>query len=105
PRADATLYVVPRLGTVSPWSSKATDIARVCDLPVTRIERGQAYLLEGVKGLDQAALDALHDRMTESVITDAAQLAHVFDAPARRSLRTVDVLKGGRAALEVANKD
>ena len=105
PRADLTLYVVPRLGTVSPWSSKATDIARVCGLPVQRIERGHAYLLDGVRALEPAAQQLLHDRMTESVLADAAGLARVFDAPARRGLRTVDVQGGGRAALEAANRD
>jgi phosphoribosylformylglycinamidine synthase len=105
PVADHTLYVVPRLGTVSPWSSKATDIARVCGLAVTRIERGHAVLLEGVSALPPAALDALHDRMTESVLGDFEALAHVFDAPARRGLRTVDVRAGGRSALEAANRE
>jgi phosphoribosylformylglycinamidine synthase len=105
PAADTTLYVVPRLGTVSPWSSKATDIARVCGLPAQRIERGQAWLLQGVRALPDGALGLLHDRMTESVLADAAGLAHVFDAPARRGLRTVDVQRGGRKALEAANRD
>ncbi|HUR39932.1 MAG TPA: phosphoribosylformylglycinamidine synthase [Verrucomicrobiae bacterium] len=105
PAADATLYVVPRLGTVSPWSSKATDIARVCGLAAKRIERGQALLLDGVKQLPPAALDALHDRMTESVLADAADLARVFDAQPPRALRSVDVRRGGRAALETANRD
>ena len=56
PGADCVLYVVPRLGTLSPWSSKATDIARVCGLAgVRRIERGRAYLIGGVDRLDAAA--------------------------------------------------
>jgi phosphoribosylformylglycinamidine synthase len=105
PAAEATLYVVPRLGTLSPWSSKATDIARVCGLPVARVERGHAVLLDGVRGLDAAARELLHDRMTESVLDDAAELARVFDAPPRRGLRTVPVARGGRAALEAANRD
>jgi phosphoribosylformylglycinamidine synthase len=105
PAAAATLYVVPRLGTVSPWSSKATDIARVCGLAVRRIELGRAFLIERAAALPPGALDELHDRMTESVLTDPAALAHVFDAPPRRALRHVDVLKGGRAALEAANRD
>ncbi|MGH8481072.1 MAG: phosphoribosylformylglycinamidine synthase, partial [Nevskiaceae bacterium] len=105
PPAAATFYVVPRLGTVSPWSSKATDIARVCGLAVRRVELGRACLVEGVASLPPAALEELHDRMTESVLTDPAALAHVFDAPPRRGLREVDVLKSGRAALEAANRD
>jgi phosphoribosylformylglycinamidine synthase len=105
PSATLTLYVVPRLGTVSPWSSKATDIARVCDLAVNRIELGRACLVEGVTALPPAALEELHDRMTESVLTEPDALAHVFDAPPRRGLREVDVRAGGKAALEAANRD
>jgi phosphoribosylformylglycinamidine synthase len=105
PAAATTLYVVPRLGTVSPWSSKATDIAHVCGLAVKRIELGRAVLVEKGGALPPAALDELHDRMTESVLDDAGALAHVFDAPPRRALRYVEVLKGGRAALEAANRD
>ncbi len=104
-RAERLLYVVPRLGTVSPWSSKATDIARVCGLAVKRIELGRAVMVESAAPLPAAALDELHDRMTESVLDHADALAHVFDAPARRELRHVGVLQGGKSALEAANRD
>ena len=98
PRADGAAYVVPRLGTLSPWSSKATDIARVCGLAgVKRIERGRAYLFGGVKGLPHELLAELHDPMTESVVTDAAQLSGVFAQQPARPLRTVDLLGGGKA--------
>ena len=105
PPAELTLFVVPRVGTTSPWCSKATDIARVCGLSVNRIERGRAYLFSGIQSLPPAALAELHDPMMESVLVDASALHHVFDAQPRRSLRTVDVLAGGKAALEAANKD
>ncbi len=106
PTADSTLYVVPRIGTLSPWASKATDIARVCGLAgVKRVERGRLYLLDGVNSVPAAALAELHDPMTESVLTACADLQHVFAIGARRSLRTVDVLAGGRAALVTANRD
>ncbi|HZP13714.1 MAG TPA: phosphoribosylformylglycinamidine synthase, partial [Nevskiaceae bacterium] len=106
PSADCLLYVVPRLGTLSPWSSKATDIARVCGLAgVRRIERGRAYLIGGVDQLDAAARAVLHDPMTESVLANATDLQHVFDEQPRRKLRSVDVLAGGRAALESANRE
>nr|WP_293000946.1 phosphoribosylformylglycinamidine synthase [Nevskia sp.] len=109
PTADAMLYVVPRIGTLSPWSSKATDIAKVCGLNgVKRVERGRLYLLsglDGVKALPAAALADLHDPMTESVLTASADLQHVFATGTRRSLRTVDVLAGGREALVNANRD
>ncbi|MFT4047547.1 MAG: phosphoribosylformylglycinamidine synthase [Solimonas sp.] len=105
-RADLALFVVPRVGTRSPWSSKATDITRVCGLSgVARVEQGRAFFLDGVTELPAAALDALHDPMTESVLRDASALRHVFDGQPRRALRTVDVLVGGRAALVAANRD
>ena len=106
PTAQTMLYVVPRLGTLSPWSSKATDIAKVCGLAgVQRVERGRLYLLDGVQSLPAAALADLHDPMTESVLTASADLQHVFATGARRALRTVDVLAGGREALVAANRD
>jgi phosphoribosylformylglycinamidine synthase len=100
------VFVVPRLGTVSPWSSKATDIARVCGLRgVQCVEWGRAYLPRGVSAFPPSALSELHDPMMESVLTDAADLQHVFDQLPRRALRSVPVLEGGRAALEQANRD
>ncbi len=105
-----SVYVVPRLGTLSPWSSKATDIAHVCGLPnLNRIERGVCYVLHGVAALNDAqspvVLDLLHDAMTENVLAGPEELPRVFDAPAPRSLRQVDVLSGGREALVEANRD
>ncbi len=104
--ADLVLYVVPRIGTMSPWSSKATDIARVCGLDgVQRIERGRVYRLSGVRELPESVLGDLHDPMMESVLTDADALHFVFDHQARRPLRRVDVLGGGAPALRQANAD
>ncbi|HUP91576.1 MAG TPA: phosphoribosylformylglycinamidine synthase [Solimonas sp.] len=103
---ELNLYVVPRLGTTSPWSSKATDIARVCGLDgVRRIEHGRAYRFSGVKELPAAALAELHDPMTESVLPEASALQRVFQPQPRRPLRSVDLLGGGAAALEAANRD
>ncbi|NGY06707.1 phosphoribosylformylglycinamidine synthase [Solimonas terrae] len=104
--AALTLFVVPRVGTLSPWSSKATDIARVCGLAgVRRIEQGRVYGFEGIDSLPDAALAVLHDPMTESVLRDELALRHVFDGQTRRALRTVDVQTGGRDALVAANRD
>ncbi|MFA5939027.1 MAG: phosphoribosylformylglycinamidine synthase [Sinimarinibacterium sp.] len=104
--ADLVLYVVPRVGTTSPWSSKATDIAKVCGLGgVRRIEHGRAYRFTGIRELPRAAWAALHDPMMESVLTGLDLLQHVFDAQPRRGLRTVDVLHGGAQALIAANRD
>jgi phosphoribosylformylglycinamidine synthase len=101
PAPGATLYlVVPRLGTVSPWSSKATDIARNCGLArVRRIERGVAYYVRGgARSAPVAAL--LHDRMTESVLADLAEAAALFRHVPPRPLGRIAL-----ADLERANRD
>lgn len=108
------IVVAPRLGTVSPWASKATDIAHNCGLGIHRVERVTEYritlksgLLGGTKTLSQAELiacaDLLHDRMTESVLLAREDAAHLFDEKTAQPLEHVDVLGQGRAALEVAN--
>jgi phosphoribosylformylglycinamidine synthase len=107
--AGRHLLVTPRVGTVSPWSSKATDIARVCGLPgVRRLERGTLYFLHGAETLGEARLRllaaVLHDRMTETVWIDHADPPPLGCSAAARPLRTV-ALGGGRAALERANLD
>ncbi len=115
--SDGPLIVVaPRLGTVSPWASKATDIAHNCGLAVKRVERVTEFrlvlksgLLGGAKPLGaeelQAAAALLHDRMTESVLLQRDDAAHLFDEQAARPMEQVDVLGQGRAALVAANKD
>jgi phosphoribosylformylglycinamidine synthase len=99
------LLVTPRLGTISPWSSKATDIARQCGLGelVRRIERGTAFHLHGDSGDAGAALGVLHDRMTEAVLTSFEQADLLFRHVAPKPLAEVDVAARGRAALEEAN--
>ena len=106
----STMWVVPRFGTISPWSSKATDIAHVCGLnKVQRIERGIAYTLH----LDRPLKDQekhcvavlLHDRMTESVVTSASLIERLFDTHEPKPLTTIDVISGGRGALEQANTE
>ncbi|MEZ5510383.1 MAG: phosphoribosylformylglycinamidine synthase, partial [Gammaproteobacteria bacterium] len=107
--AGQLLLVVPRPGTISPWSSKATDIAHNCGLAkVKRLERGIAYYVSSAAGLGGADLQALaailHDRMVEAVFTDLAQAAQLFRTDDPAPLTTVDILGGGRAALAEANK-
>jgi phosphoribosylformylglycinamidine synthase len=102
------LLVLPRPGTISPWSSKATDIAHNAGLDVVqRIERGVAYYLVGSKTLSEAQLDsikaAIHDRMVEAVYTDMEQASGLFQHNSPAPLTIVDVLKGGSDALEEAN--
>ncbi|HEX2660294.1 MAG TPA: phosphoribosylformylglycinamidine synthase, partial [Polyangia bacterium] len=102
--AAQRLLVVPRIGTISPWSSKATDIARGCGLTgVRRIERGIWYTLAGTV-VDAAALRAaLHDRMTESVLDRADEAAALFKHADPRPLALIPLQAQGRAALEQAN--
>jgi len=113
--ADGPLIVVaPRLGTVSPWASKATDIAHNCGLAIKRVERVTEYrltlksgLLGGAKPLGapelQAAAALLHDRMTESVLLHREDAVHLFDEQPGKPMEHVDVLGRGRSALEAAN--
>jgi len=112
----AFLLVTPRLGTVSPWASKATDIAHNCGLPVRRIERLVEYRVLMRKGLlsrpglldAQARLavaDVLHDRMTESVLQSRQAAADLFRELPAAPMVQVDVLRGGRAALEQADRE
>ena len=116
-RAAESFDVVPRLGTISPWASKATDIAHNCGLAqVARIERGTRYyvslrpgLLGGARALSAAARQQvaalLHDRMTESVIDSDTDPATLFRELPGKPLRSVALGAGGRAALVEANRD
>ncbi len=110
----AALWVMPRLGTVSPWASKATDIAHNCGLVLHRVERLVEYRVTLKTGLlsrptlkpDQlrAAADLLHDRMTEAVSLERAQAEALFTELHPAPMEHVDVLGGGRSALDTANK-
>ena len=107
--------VTPRLGTISPWASKATDIARNCGLDVFRVERITEYRVGLKSGLlggkpelspEQTAQIAalLHDRMTESVFATREEAQKLFSTLQAQPMEFVDVLGGGAAALEAANK-
>ncbi|HZV54536.1 MAG TPA: phosphoribosylformylglycinamidine synthase [Rhodocyclaceae bacterium] len=96
------LLVTPRLGTISPWSSKATDIAHNCGFAqIKRIERGIAFHFTG--GEKSVVAVRLHDRMTESVLDTLDAADELFHHYAPQPLTTVDILAGGRAALAKAN--
>jgi len=106
--AGECLLVVPRTGTISPWSSKATDIARVCGLAgVRRIERGIEYRVRAARPLGSERLarlaPVLLDRMTEMALCDGAQAARLFEDAQPRPLARVP-LAAGRAALEEADR-
>jgi len=107
--------VSPRIGTISPWSSKATDIARNCGLAmVSRIERAVSYKLcltgDEASDSDNAELytliqSVLCDRMVETVFTDQSDLGQLFEQTEPLPLETVDILNSGRDALVVANSN
>ncbi|MDP1690835.1 MAG: phosphoribosylformylglycinamidine synthase [Burkholderiaceae bacterium] len=111
----ALAVVMPRLGTVSPWASKATDIAHNCGLAVHRVERVVEYRLHakasllGGKPLSaeelRAAAEGLHDRMTECVAFERDAARHLFDEREGAPMAQVDILGRGVAALEAANRD
>ncbi len=103
--------VAPRPGTLSPWSSKATDISHICGLAkLERVERAVSFWIEledGDLDVDQLkAIDAqLHDRMTQVVFSTQNELAVLFRHEEPKPFSTVSVLEGGRDALVVANKE
>ncbi|TBV16145.1 phosphoribosylformylglycinamidine synthase [Stutzerimonas kirkiae] len=104
--AGRLLLVVPRFGTISPWSSKASDIVHNCGLgKVSRIERGIAYYIDGElnEAERQAVAALLHDRMTQAVLERFEDAQQLFSHAQPRPLTVVDVLGGGRVALEKAN--
>jgi phosphoribosylformylglycinamidine synthase len=119
PTDGPAIVVSPRIGTVSPWASKATDIAHNCGFDVRRVERLTEYRLSLKSGLlgtakltaDQLAQVAavLHDRMTESAMASRNEAAALFTALDPAPMAHVDVLAGGpemgRKALEAANRE
>ncbi|MDM5178959.1 phosphoribosylformylglycinamidine synthase [Massilia sp. DJPM01] len=123
PREGVTeeFFVIPRLGTISPWASKATDIAHNCGMAhVHRIERGIAFSVSLKTGLlgssigaakklsdaeTEAVAGLLHDRMTESVLRNADQASSLFRELEARPLESVDVVNAGKHALEKANTE
>ncbi len=99
--------VTPRIGTISPWSSKASDIAALCGLDrMVRLERITAYRIAGAAPAQREMIaEVIHDRMTESVLSATKELARLFSRHEPSPLQTVDILKAGRAALDDANRD
>jgi len=110
-RAAGKLYLVtPRVGTISPWASKATDIAHNAGLAnIQRIERGVAYYvaIDGVLAADTAdqVSSLLHDRMVEQVFSDTNELKQLFEREQPAPFGSVDILAGGRSALVTANTE
>ncbi|MFC1750092.1 phosphoribosylformylglycinamidine synthase [Pseudomonadota bacterium] len=106
------LLVVPRPGTISPWASKATDIAHNCGLNnIHRLERGVAYYFTKADGAElkddelNVILPLIHDRMIEAVFCSLDEAEGLFKVEEPRPMRSVDVLGGGCDALAAANHD
>lgn len=107
-RADLAFMVVPRLGTISPWASKATDIVKNCGIEgVLRVERGTVYSLALKAPLTEEeaaqAAGVLHDRMTESVVARDFPAENLFVELEGRPMATVALVEEGHPALERAN--
>ncbi len=103
-------YVSPRPGTISPWSSKATDIAHNCGLKcIERIERVRRFDIQSSEDISEADMNKvmhhLHDRMTEAVFESENELVILFETHEARLLKAVDIIGEGRIALEQANTD
>ena len=100
-----TCIVTPRVGTISPWSSKATDIMHTCGIDhVQRIEHGVAYFMEGVEALD-VVLPFIHDRMMEQVITQLSETEALFSHQSPKPMTQIEVLERGLDALQEANRN
>ncbi|MGB5326030.1 MAG: phosphoribosylformylglycinamidine synthase [Pseudomonadales bacterium] len=113
---DLALFVAPRCGTISPWSSKATDIAHNCDLQaVLRIERAASYQFQFESGatiptgtmqqLHDCCASLVHDRMVEQVFDSREALEQLFAEHPPRAMQHIAVQQNGRAALELANSE
>ncbi|OUR72059.1 phosphoribosylformylglycinamidine synthase, partial [Methylophaga sp. 41_12_T18] len=104
------IIVVPRMGTISPWASKATDIAKNCGLTsIKRLERGVVYWVAAEKEGGASDIKGiqlhLYDRMVETVLSDFDSAQALFGSAQPAPMAQVDILSGGRAALEKANKE
>ncbi|MFT7227823.1 MAG: phosphoribosylformylglycinamidine synthase [Methylophilaceae bacterium] len=110
---DGELFlVIPRIGTISPWASRATDIANNCGLDsLLRLERGVAYYVTTNNGKalshqEHAAFTAaIQDRMTETIVNDLQDTEKLYHHADPKPLSSIDILGGGKAALETANND
>lgn len=110
--AGTMLLVTPRIGTISPWASRATDIVKHCGLPnVLRVERGVVFTVHTQNGrlvnaTERAALlPLIHDRMTENVFNDVVDAQQLYHAAQPKPLNSIDILDAGKVALEAANSD
>ncbi len=109
--AGQLFFVVPRIGTISPWASKATDIAHNCALTkIRRLERGIAFYIQKEEGdftleEQKKILPFIHDRMMQSVLPALEEAAVLFSEQTPRQVGIIDVLGQGQSALDKADKE
>lgn len=102
---EIQVLVTPRIGTISPWSSKATDIFKNCNTPIHRLERGILFTLKGISEITHEVKQALHDRMTETVFAEIDNASALFLETSPKSLNSIDILGQGKTALVQANNE
>ncbi|MDI1221669.1 MULTISPECIES: phosphoribosylformylglycinamidine synthase [Acinetobacter] len=102
---EVQILVTPRVGTISPWSSKATDIFANCNTPVHRLERGVLFTLKGISEISDEVKQILHDRMTESVFNKIDDATALFSETEPKPLNSIDILGQGKDALVKANSE
>lgn len=102
---EVQILVTPRVGTISPWSSKATDIFANCNTPVHRLERGVLFTLKGISEISNEVKQILHDRMTESVFNKIDDATALFSETEPKPLNSIDILGQGKDALVKANSE
>ncbi|MEZ7923099.1 MAG: phosphoribosylformylglycinamidine synthase [Acinetobacter towneri] len=102
---EVQILVTPRVGTISPWSSKATDIFANCNTPVHRLERGVLFTLKGIADVSNEVKQVLHDRMTESVFNHIDDAAALFVETEPKPLNSIDIMGEGKSALVKANSE
>jgi phosphoribosylformylglycinamidine synthase len=100
-------FVIPRVGTISPWASKATEIAKLCNFQLLRLEKGVEYKYTSktnlTKDQEQLLYQLTHDRMTESVVLDESVLEHQYQVLPDQEFKLIDLVSKGRVALDQAN--
>ncbi|HIB97786.1 MAG TPA: phosphoribosylformylglycinamidine synthase, partial [Candidatus Thioglobus sp.] len=102
--AISSIIIIPRLGTISPWSSKATDIMHLCDITqINRIERAVVYHFDEKIVNHSEVLSCVMDKMTESELADIDNAHAIFDHFEPRPFSSVDILSQGKSALEKTN--
>ncbi len=97
--------VTPRIGTISPWASKATDITHTCGIKsIRRVERGTVYIFDGADSKSQTEMEAVvHDRMMHQVFHSLNELQGLFSQQSPKPYTRIDILQGGHETLEKAN--